>query len=172
MVRYWSDFVPDRFGVRHLYAMACYIRLLTLGQPFRLISMPYFNPMTSLGNPVSLRFKNVFIRSFHLYNCKIIEKTPNTTCCLMRPWAHAPLQAVLIVSVIRYFSFYIHSTVDLLVHEPVHRAHVPRYHLSRNTNISSYYTTCHLAHILGFYETSWKALYEIAVSSAIYILYI
>ena len=113
------------------------------------------------GNSISCWFKNVFIRSFHLYNCKIIEKTPNTTCCLMRPWAHAPLQAVLIVSVIRYFSFYIHSTVDLLVHEPVHRAHIPRYHRSRNTNISSYYTTCHLAHILGFNETSWKALYEI-----------
>ena len=36
-----------------------------------------------------------FIRSFHLYDCKISEKTFNNTCSLMGLWAHAPFQVLL-----------------------------------------------------------------------------
>ena len=35
-----------------------------------------------------------FIRSFHLYDCKILETTCNNTCSLMWLWAHAPFQVL------------------------------------------------------------------------------
>ena len=71
-----------------------------------------------------------FIRSFHLYDCKISEKTFNNTCSLMGLWAHAPFQVLLQIHNnhinfdfnvnARYSNVQVTLTLGLLVQSPAH----------------------------------------------------
>ena len=90
---------------------------------------------------VQFSVQNVLLGSFHLYISKIIEKTHNNTCCLMRHWAHAPFQVILFVinSATQVYRVSIHQP-NILYHSSHFRA-IPMWnsHLISTTYLSSWW---------------------------------
>ena len=108
-----------------------------------------------------------FIRSFHLYNSKIIEKTSNNTCSLMPLWAHAPLECYYCVhnSKIRFqrlvtATIQIYNSIlikGLLVHAPALMTYyINLLQRGPHETVISYLTTYHLDNLAANSNNSYS----------------